>query len=308
MLRSFNTIEEPAVKLTLTSNKASPQASAATIQLVIWDFFKMFLAAAACGFAVSILAAGLALVLAREANAATSSERTNAAMSTGAVVTERVAPHPGRLLIGEGCGADPLDAVERDWNVTINGNSIDVRVMQSFVIPDGDLGMVAFNAQLPNGARLTRLVVHTEGGILQGKIFDAISFDRLSAPEFRNLSLRAVLAVQNDDDVVSTDAISNLTVAETVTIEYAYRINADEAHGALNFLMVLDSGDSTNGPARMGPMRGAVWVEWTGAKPARLLNSPRGATVNKSGTQIVGLSWATQRLDKDARFQLAWVH
>ncbi|MEQ1516676.1 MAG: hypothetical protein ABL931_09330 [Usitatibacteraceae bacterium] len=252
------------------------------------------------------MAAALALVLAGDANAATSAERLNATVSYDPIDTEKLAPHPGRLLIGDGCGVDQIDAIERDWKVTINGSSIDVRVMQSFVIPDGDLGMVTFNAHLPSGARLTRLAAHTEGGILQGKIFDTIAFDRLSAPEFRNLARRAVLAVQNEDGVISTDAIINLTAAETVTLEYTYRIGADEAEDALNLLMVLNHDDSTIGLAHKQSTRGAVWVEWVGAKPIRLLDSPRGATVEKSGAQIAGLSWASQQLDKDARFQLAW--
>lgn len=295
------------MKLTLTSNKALPQAGTHSIQFAIWDFFKMFLAAAACGLAVSILAAGLALVLAGDANAAVSPERFNANASADTISADTNPPHPGRLFIGDGCGAAPLDAIDRDWDVTISGNRVDVRVMQSFVIPDGDLGMVTFNAQLPDGARLTRLTAHTEGGIWQGRIFDAIAFDRLGAPEFRNLSRRAVLAVQNDDGVISTDPIINLTPAETVTIEYTYRIDANEVQDALHFLMVLDSGDSTNGQAQKDSPRGAVWVRWIGTKPTRLLSSPRGATVEKSGTQIAGLSWATQRLYKDSRFQLAWL-
>lgn len=54
--------------------KASPQPGVDRMQFVMLDFLRMFLAAVLCGIAVSVIAAGLALVLAHDAYAATSNE------------------------------------------------------------------------------------------------------------------------------------------------------------------------------------------------------------------------------------------
>ena len=152
------------MRMTWARRKASPSPGVDRMHFVMWDFLKMFLAAILCGVAVSIAAAGIALVLSNDAYAAApfnDPENADARQKEQAPKSDAESQaFPGVLLIGSGCDADPLDAVERDWKVTINGKRIDVRVMQTFIMPAGDAMAATFNASLPAGARLLRLWDH----------------------------------------------------------------------------------------------------------------------------------------------------
>ena len=297
------------MRTTWASNKAASQPNTGRLQFKLWDFFKMFVATVACGVAVSVVAAAIALVLAREAYAAAPNVAGVSVQSTHAVSSADSDPdteaYPGTLVIGRGCDGEAVDALERDWKVVVNGNNIDVRVMQTFVVPDGEASVATFNAALPSGARLLRLTAHTPGAIWQGKIVDAAAYAALSAVDFRRLVRQGRLIVQNDAGAISTDAIINIAAAESVTVEYTYRIALAEATHTQTLTMALANDHDPLRPNQRAA-RGAVWVEWIGNKPAALVRMPGNATLETTGAQISGLSWIAPLLNADARFQLAW--
>ncbi len=297
------------MKMTWTNKKASPQQAVGRGQFALWDFLKMFFAAVVCGVVVSIIGAGLAVVLAQEAYAITFPPAKSAANKNEAKVdvdtSTVMQPSPGMLFIGDGCGseADIVEAVERDWKVTINGKNIDVRVMQTFVMPDSEAMGATFGALLPTGARLLRLTAHTTAAIWQGKVFDANSYAQLNIADFRKFSRKGLLIVQDDDGAISTEAIINVSASETVTIEYTYRITADETPDAQ--LLNVPLANHINA-GNQHSARGTVWVEWLGKTPSKIINVPSGAALEATGTRITGLSWSTDQLDSARRFQLAW--
>ena len=115
------------------------------MHFVMWDFLKMLFATVICGIAVSLAAAAITLVLSNAAYAAApinnmnvSSTRHNAPPAPSIIETRAF---PGVLMSGNGCDADLLDVTDQDWNITINGKYIDVRVMQTFVMPPGACSM-----------------------------------------------------------------------------------------------------------------------------------------------------------------------
>jgi hypothetical protein len=301
------TTEEKAMKFTWASNAATPQARAVQPHFAIWDFLKLLMAAIMYGIAVSVVAAAIALVLANDASAeikpAAVTENANAAKPD----FYGMHPYPGTLFIGKDCEADIIEATERDWKVTIDGKNVDVRVMQTFIMPDTESTAATFSALLPPGARMLRLTAYTNASLMQGKIFDADSYGKLTNADFRNHSRKGLLIVQNDDGAISTDAIVNIAPHEAVTIEYTYRLALDEADAAHNLMLALTN-DNTfyANVAEKRITSGAVWVEWKGQKPAQLFNVSSGASLETAGSKITGLSWEAPQLDRDSRFQLAW--
>lgn len=289
-------------------SKASTQAQSERMQFAMWDFLKMLFAAMLCGLAVSMVAAAIALLLAHEAYGAVPVRDPASSNAIGADMSlpEELRPSPGLLLIGNGCGATVVEAVERDWKVTIDGNRTSIRVMQTFIVPEGDLAVSSFNAILPAGANLLRLSVHTAGSMWHGKILNTEAHTKLAPADFRNFSRRNLLPVQNDDGVISTDTIINIAANEALTIEYTYRMITVESIRGHNLTVSLVNEDlpvhATGGP----PTRGTVWVEWSGRKPRELLRVPSGASLETSGPQITGFSWASRQLESDSRFLLDW--
>lgn len=119
------------MRMTWARTKTSPLPSVDRMHFVVWDFLKMFLAAVICGVAVSVIAAGVALLLAHDAYAATlpqdNSTSNTSEPAPGADIAAELQPYPGMLLISSGCDAEILDATERDWKATIDDKNIDVR-------------------------------------------------------------------------------------------------------------------------------------------------------------------------------------
>lgn len=298
------------MRMTWARRKASPSASVDRVQFVMWDFLKMFLAAVICGIVVSLAAAGIAVVLSQDANAASFNnvDSTSHRQHAQATAADAESPaFPGVLVIGSGCDADLLDAIESDWKVTIGGNNIDVRVMQTFIVPPGDAMAATFNAALPVGARLLRLNVHTNGGFWQGKMMDAKKVAQLTAVDFRQYSRRGMLIVQNDDGVISTDAIINIAAAEAVTIEYTYRTITDETRAPQNLFVALASETTAISPEAVSRTPDvSIWVEWIGGYPSRLTQLPGGAFLETADTKITGLSWTSGQRNNDTQFRLAW--
>ena len=301
------------MKMTWASKKASPQQAVGRAQFALWDFLKMFFATVVCGVVVSMIAAGLALLLAQDAYAITFPPVSGAANTSQVKLdvdtSTDMQPSPGMLFIGDGCGseADIVDAVERDWKVTINGKNIDVRVMQTFVMPESEAMAATFGALLPTGARLLRLTAHTPATIWQSKVFDANSYAQLSIADFRKFSRKGLLIVRENDGAISTEAIINVSSSETITIEYTYRITADETPSAQQLdVSLANTSNVGNQNANQQSARGTVWVEWLGKTPSKIVNVPSGAALEATGTRITGLSWSTDQLDTARRFQLAW--
>ncbi len=299
------------MRMTRARRKSSPSPGVDRMHFVMWDFLKMFLATVMCGVAVSLAAAGIALLLANDAYAAALSNESKTAnlRGSGFAADEETEPHsyPGVLMPTSGCDADKIEASDRDWKVTVNGNYIDVRVMQTFIVPEGDASAATFSALLPAGARLLRLNVHTIGHLWLGKVFDAKSYDQLTAIDFRNITRGGMLIVQNDHGAVLTDAIVNIAAAEAVTVEYTYRLTTENAQAWESLFLTLVNDNSLSGQAgRSLITSGDVWVEWVEQNPRRLIRVPSGAFLETAGAKITGLSWRTDQLDADTRFQLAW--
>lgn len=297
------------MRMTWERRKASPVAAVDRMHFVMWDFLKMFLVTVICGIAVSLAAAAITLVLSHNAYAQHSMDADFAGASHNKLVTQSGADwkaYPGVLLIGSGCDADMLDATDRDWKVTISGKYIDVRVMQTFVIPAGDAMTATFNASLPSHARLLRWNAHTNGSFWQGKVVDAVAYGQLTQIELRQLSRGGLLIVQNDEGDISTDAIINIAATEAVTIEYTYRIATEETHSSQSLLFALANETTTNSELPERTPHVTVWVEWVGGHPRRLTRLPGGAFLETAESKITGLSWTNSQRNDDTRLHLAW--
>ncbi|MEO8386194.1 MAG: VIT domain-containing protein [Betaproteobacteria bacterium] len=297
------------MRMTWARSKTSPTAAVDRMHFVMWDFLKMFLATVICGIAVSLVAAAIALVLANDAYAAAGPNdaiTVKAAQDTStAQDADELLPIPGMLLIGAGCDAIAVEAIERDWKVTITGKTIDVRVMQTFIVPEGDSTAATFSAVLPTGARLLRLNAHAADSLWQGKVFDAQSYRQISDADFRKSARAGTLIVQNDDGLVSTDVIGNIAATEVVTIEYTYRMTTVKTEDSPTLVVATANYDAL---LKVGGIEtvGTVWVEWIGANPSRIIRAPSGAFLETNGTKITGISWSTRQPTTDTPFQLAW--
>jgi hypothetical protein len=288
------------MKMTSATQTAPSKFGASGTHLAMWDFVKMFFGTVICGVVVSAVAAAIAILLAGDARASTTTVSPATAQLNDAF--------PGVLTIIGNCDADIVDAIERDWSITVNGNNIEVRVMQSFVVPEGDGSAATFHALLPPGARLLRLAAHTGGTTWQAKILNASAYRKLSATDFKVLSRKHTLIVQYDAGDIFTDASVNIVPGETMTIEYTYRVDIDAAALSQSLIMSLMNASHPSTCADDNPaIRGTVWVEWSGKLPAQISQVPGSTTLETSGIRITGLSWSSLHLDADQRFQLAWV-
>jgi len=173
----MNTISSSADFAATVNSDQTQVAMSARPSFAPLDFLKMLAAAAASGVGVSIVAAGLALALAKSAGAE--------ALQKNAVIkstsTQSLQPWPtvlqpavGGLYIGDGCDREPVDAIERDWLVKIDGHSTqmraEVRVMQTYLMPAQGSTNAFFEATLPPNATLISLKAHTPEKILSGKV------------------------------------------------------------------------------------------------------------------------------------------
>ncbi len=274
------------------------------------DFLKMFAAAIGSGIAVSLAAAAIALALSGSAQA---SER--AALAADAVVADlKSVAAPGGLYIGGACDRDPVDVLERDWQIRIDGDTAEVRVMQSFLMPDEGEGLgnisAFFEATLPRGAQLKSLKAHAGNTIRSGELVrlnKVTSFNRaqLSAIEKRN-----GLLMWNDEGAVQTDQITNIAPGESVVVEYTYTINvANGQSNALDLALTETQHDAFDSNRNARPVTAAahVWVKWIGAKPQYLSGFPDDSVIEKTINGATGLSWSSLDLSAGKKFSLAWI-
>jgi len=306
--------------------KAAQEGVTRRMDILAWDFLKMLGAAILCGLAVSIAVAGIALLLTSSAEARPLQKATGAEMNADAKAADfdepdldDPSPTPGAILLGDGCGRTVLKAIERDWQVRIDGRQVEVRVMQTFQMPAESAEVATFFVQLMSGARMKSLSVQSSAGDWNGHMMGADEYDRLMPAAYLSLSRSQVLVSHSPRGAVMTGPFPALKPAELITIEYTYLIQVDAAGAGSTLTLPLDAADeyamrrpSLDEPDAPLPSssrsntRGAVWVEWIGRKPARVTGLPVDADLELSGTQVAGFSWATRAIQSGARFQLAW--
>ncbi len=311
------------------NTQASQQAGPARMQLVVWDFLKMLVAAILCGLAVSITAAGITLLLTGGAEARPLQKApVMAAAQTIAHIIDRddaetddLSPTPGVLLLGDGCESISLAAIERDWRVRIEGNLIDVRVMQTFQLPAEAVEVATFHARLMKGARMQSLAAQSSTQDWAGHVISADEYDRLTPAQYLKLSRHQLLTSHSPRGVVMTSPFLGLKSGDLITIEYAYEMTLDSADGPATFMLPLEAADEyaanslpmvdrggalSYNRTNTGPTRGAVWVNWIGHKPSRVTGLPVEADLDVSMSRVDGFSWAIREIQPGARFQIAW--
>lgn len=314
----MNTISSSTdIAATVNSDKAQSALSTRP-SFAPRDFLKMLAAAVASGVGVSIVAAGLALALSNSAGAETLQK--NAIVKATSTSTQSLQAAPmalqptvGGLYIGGGCDREPVDAVERDWLVKIDGDTAEVRVMQTFLMPAEGPTTAFFEVTLPSSAKLIALKAHTPEKILNGKVFALHDFAGMSRQELNKFSRQGALLMWNDNSTLSTDQIMNLIPNETVVIEYTYSISTHLQNGLHEFSLALNTADvdehGTLSYTKPNLTSGTAWVEWIGAKPTQLTSVPADVTVEESLQGITGLSWFTPSLATDAStkaIKFAW--
>ena len=276
----------------------SHQSPVARIHFAFWDVVKMLGTAMLCGLAFSIAAAGLTLLLSGNADAGemrvADSDSTKGA--------------PGTLLIGAGCDGAPLDALERDWVVRIDGGSVEVRVMQTWLMPVEFEGAAVFQVHLPQGAHLKTLAAGTQNREWQGRKITAAAFAKLSPSAYLDLTRNQILATTAVDGSVSTSPIMDLQADETLVVQYTYlmKLETDKTNSTLQ--LALHPLDNRTADRRNAPelWRGSVWVEWDNRKPARMIEFPHDAALERVNDVIAGLSWDSSALQPGEIFRLAW--
>lgn len=301
-----------AIRMFWARRKASPQAAVDRLHFVVWDFLKMFTAAVLCGLAVSIVAASLTLLLSRSAEAATPKNAQD----------ESQQPTPGALIVGDGCDGMPLEAVERDWHVQIDGRKVEVRVMQTWKLPEGVDGPAVFQVRLPRDARFKSLSAMARDREWSGRAISPADYEKLSSLDYQKLTRNQLLVVQSADADITSSPIMGLRSGEIVLVQYSYVITAQSATGferAEGFELPLqerdpaawwdknmaDDGDAL-APTRRPNTAGSVWVEWTGRKPVRLVDMPRNASLDRVANRIEGFSWTTPALQPGEQLRVTW--
>ena len=294
---------------TLSASSVQPPPSFA-----IRDFLKLLAAGVLSGAGVSVVIAGLTLVLANTAKAGTlQKNETVNAISTQALQAPPalLKPVPGGLYMGGGCDRESVDAVERDWRVKIDNNTAEVRVMQTFLMPADGPTVAFFEATLSPKARLIGLIAHTPQKILSGKVLDMDDFTGLSCRELNKFRIHDALILWNDEDTFFTDQIMNLIPNETVVIEYTYSVRTHLQNGLNELTLALSTEEREMFVATKPTLAsGTVWVEWLGVKPKRLANTPADmpadVALEESTQGITGLSWFTPLLAPATRLKLSW--
>ncbi len=312
------------MKIVQTATQASQQG-AVSMHAAMWNTVKMLIAAIFCGVGVSVIAAGIAIVLAGDAEARLVQKETASPASatpsshiddTKVNNEEEFPATPGALLIGDGCDGVSLPAIERDWKVSIDGNRIGVRVMQAFQLPDESANVATFHVQLPRGARLRSLAAQTQDKDLAGHLMSDEQYDRLTPATYLKLTHNRLLVSHSVNGTVMTSPILNMRADEVITIQYTYEIAPDGDSESPSFKLPLAPGDHSANriPAvadeaiasKQPPIKGSLWVEWVGRKPTQIVGLPTDADLEVSKARVDGFSWAAKDIAPGAILQLAW--
>lgn len=297
------------------------------------DFLELLAGAVVSGLAVSLAAVGVTLVFASNADASPSAAPvlvTSVVIADGGKYVEptsnaSINAVPGSLKVGGGCDAESIDAIEREWMVSIDGSLAKVRVMQSFTLPAaaaGDNIAAFFDTVLPDNAKLIGLKVHGSQRTWEGQIMTAESFAKLDRDGFHALDEKGVLLMWVDSRYVTTDQIIDLAPGETITVEYTYSTSVIDKQGNATFALNLASremrdgmSDGSTAPSdKPAPVSGTVWIDFIGNLPKQLkrqensndVGKNRAVVLDDSPAGIRGVSWFSAALDQAETFSIAW--
>lgn len=271
------------------------------------EFSRMLMGALLTGLIVSVVTAGLTLLLAGRAEAAESGKSTFS-------VSPRA--EPGDLLVGEGCSQDRVGASERDWVVKIDGANATIRVMQTFLLRhESDLTPI-FEATLPHGARLQSLEVQSNARELRGDMVAAPRFDSLNIEAFEAATREAILVRLQDDGTFTTSPMPLRDGEFTLTVSYTYTQPIQRDRGAAGtesatLSIALQSANTNESGDAAAVVAGSVWIDWTGRQPRRLIQFPRDAALEPSSThagRVEALSWSNEYLHTGSKFHIAWAY
>jgi hypothetical protein len=299
----------------VTVDSHPPKVSVAAPQFAARDFIKMFAAAIGSGVAVSLVAAGVTLLLARNADAAVSraTPTVQAPDVTARVFDQADASgEPGGLFIGGACDREAVDVIERDWQIRIDGNKAEVRVMQSFLMPSDAPTSAFFEATLPRGAVFKSLKSHAAKQSREAKLMRATASHGRAAADVRIVAGKTDFTMwfDRDTNTVTTEHIPHLVAGETITVEYRYAIDIDNKHPEriLNLALAGTQTESYDAHFRGKPatVAASVWVEWVGAKPQHLRGLSGDYAVETAPDGVVGLSWFSPALTAGHKLTLAW--
>jgi hypothetical protein len=284
------------MKHNVTHLQIPTQLSTIRIGFTAWDIVKMLTAAIFCGLAASIAAAGLVLLLSSNAEA----------REPSTVDAAEAAAAPGTLVIGPGCDGASLDALERDWVISVQENEIIVRVMQTWLMPKDFDGAAVFRMRLPADAKLNTLSASTPTRDWEARQIPAIAAAKLSPSAYLKLTREHLLVTAAPDGSVNTSPIMDLRGEEALVVHYAYRVSRpmNDAAGAIQLLLQPPQSESSDRVPEPG--RASVWVDFGQRKPKQLITAPQDANIEREQNLIAGLSWSSPALSTGEKFQLAW--
>jgi hypothetical protein len=292
--------------------KLSPQPAVDRLHFVVWDFLKMLTMAVLCGLGISIAASIFVILLSSPVDARALVD-SSAPEPSGQEETAMATP--GALLLGDGCDARELPAIERDWYVRIYPGKIEVRVMQTFVLPAIESPVAIFHVQLPAGAALSSFAVLSDSRDFPGVILNHRDVATLTPARYRAQSRRQLLVAADETGSIATSPLLDLHDGETVVVQYTYLLAASASS---RLELPLESGDTSPVAATIGapfksewqPSRArtagsSVWVEWPDQLPASV-SAPAGTSIDWSRNRIQGVSWAAPATAPGAQFVLGW--
>ncbi|MCA3000013.1 MAG: hypothetical protein ING75_15590 [Rhodocyclaceae bacterium] len=278
---------KPSADTTATGSAATHLQAAslplAGTRFVVRDFVKLVAYAVVSGVAFSALAIGVTLAVSRDSEAQTSVARWVAkdgvfilaeevpVSTVGEVVVDGIqhvvasetgsdlSPTAGSLYIGDGCGAEEVSAMERDWFVSIDKGIATVQVMQTFLLPeqiermgpseseatlddeirDAEGSAPLFSALLPSGAEFWDLRLDFSSGRLFGKTSalnrgdeqDYQSVMRTKREAQARGELPVYLTQAGSGSSLRSAQVFDLCAGGTVVVTYRYRIAIDQDNG-----------------------------------------------------------------------------
>jgi hypothetical protein len=299
------------MRFTWARKKASPQVAVDRLHFVTLDFLKMLTLAMLCGLGISIAASILVVLISSAAEARAPSARP---VATPSRQVEQAAPTPGSLRIGDGCDGVELSAVERDWYVRVLPPKVEVRVMQTFMLPEGEAVVAMFQVQLPQGAVLRNMSASTEQSEWQGKVMSVHAANALSPAGYRMLTRDKFLAIADEFGMITTSPLVDLRGDEVLIVQYTYVLSGNDMR---RLILPLESEDDFPAselntpnqnewsPGRRHAASASVWVEWPDALPNQV-SAPAGTAIDWSRAHVQGVSWSTTASHPGAKFVLSW--
>lgn len=291
---------------------ATPLANVA-LRPNVWELARMLVAAVLCGFAVSLTAAGIALLLSNPAEASTPQKAATARAAT-----------PGALVISDGCDNVQLGAVERDWLVRVHAKHIEVRVMQTFQVPNTTEAATFFEMQLPEGATLRQMSVQTERQDQEATMWSQQVLNRLTPARYRDATRQQWIAAI-DSGLVRTSMLPGVEPGELLTLLYRYEMPLSRSSNSGELQRVLlplvgeselptwQMNDSDDEVAKGRPNNptATVWVEWVNQGPKTLIDAPKNIDVEfdtaRLSGRIKGFSYTALDLAPGANFVMSWL-